>query len=232
MLLNRASSERIPFISSLMTVSECMSLPAYRARIDARAKIHALYREVRREEHCLRNRLLSIAQDADFVAKICHEHFGALPVVANLRCGRWYVRPNDFTNAFAASSVESNLVSGATSPVHSCTFKSGDGHFGHWKLNVTRLNLHLLPLLIQHRGVVCQSVDFHGDMSFFSRVEPLIHFFKADLIFILFLPTQVSVFSPVLSMFFFVSIITPLANSYTFNHAPFIHPQSYDFNFR
>jgi tRNA A64-2'-O-ribosylphosphate transferase len=71
------------------------------------------------------NRLRSVARDAGFVAR-AGRALGR-PLVANERCGAWYVRPRDR----AASAY----------------FKSTDGHAGEWALSLRRLNLHLLDLV-------------------------------------------------------------------------------------
>lgn len=71
------------------------------------------------------NRLQSIASDATFV-----QHVAAVlgaPVIANERCGSWYVPPE--------------LKAG------SAYFKSTDGHFGQWGFSLRRLNLGLFDFL-------------------------------------------------------------------------------------
>ncbi|KAJ1935791.1 tRNA A64-2'-O-ribosylphosphate transferase, partial [Linderina pennispora] len=64
--------------------------------------------------------------------------FPGLPVVANERCGTWYVDPQ------IASAV-------------SVYFKSTDGHNGNWKFSLRRANTQLLEALGTHRG--CLIVD-------------------------------------------------------------------------
>lgn len=54
-----------------------------------------------------------------------------LPLVANLRCGAWYV----------------------PQPETTCYFKSTDGHSGAWAFSLTRLNWHV-ALLAANRGGV------------------------------------------------------------------------------
>jgi tRNA A64-2'-O-ribosylphosphate transferase len=61
------------------------------------------------------------------------EHYD-LPLVANERCGSWYIPP--------------------ASKVGSAYFKSTDGHTGQWDFSFRRLNLQLLPLVSEHRGLV------------------------------------------------------------------------------
>ncbi|KAI0629429.1 initiator tRNA phosphoribosyl transferase [Trametes polyzona] len=89
---------------------------------------------VRKESLDIYNRLHSIAEDVHFVQRV-HESYPDLPVLPNLRCGAWYVDPEIATDE----------------PVY---FKSTDGHFGNWNFNLRRPNLHLLPLIIAHNGII------------------------------------------------------------------------------
>eukprot|EP00035_Acanthoeca_spectabilis_P014584 m.281008 g.281008 ORF g.281008 m.281008 type:complete len:913 (-) comp16171_c0_seq3:26-2764(-) len=79
----------------------------------------------------LHDRLHSIAHDARFVAEI-RSLYADLPVVANLRGGRWLAPSFD----------------------DACYFKSTDGHYGHWSLNLRRLNLHVAELASRRNGVI------------------------------------------------------------------------------
>ncbi|PFH56296.1 hypothetical protein XA68_16767 [Ophiocordyceps unilateralis] len=85
---------------------------------------------VRRSALSAHNRLASIRTDADFVSSAA-QRLGR-PVVANERCGSWYVRPGT-----AAASAY---------------FKSTDGHERAWKFSTRRLNLHLVDLAEGHDG--------------------------------------------------------------------------------
>lgn len=78
------------------------------------------------------NRLSSIQFDADFVTSVSKSY--SLPLVANERCGSWYITP-----AVKAESVY---------------FKSTDGHTNEWKFSVRRLNLQLLDLVGEEGGCV------------------------------------------------------------------------------
>lgn len=78
----------------------------------------------------IRNRLQSILTDAIFVESMQVEH--GLPLIANERCGSWYVPPE----RKAASAY----------------FKSTDGHYGQWSFSPRRLNMHLLPLIEARSG--------------------------------------------------------------------------------
>ncbi|KAL8839468.1 MAG: hypothetical protein Q9176_004464 [Flavoplaca citrina] len=78
------------------------------------------------------NRLSSIHQDALFVQQIA-DHY-KLPLVANERCGSWYIPPE--------------------SKVGSAYFKSTDGHQGQWSFSTRRLNLQILELVADHEGCI------------------------------------------------------------------------------
>ncbi len=78
------------------------------------------------------NRLNSILQDAGVVEQVA-DVLG-LPLVANERCGSWYIDPE----RKAASAY----------------FKSTDGHVGQWRFSTRRLNLHLLELIGKRDGFV------------------------------------------------------------------------------
>lgn len=78
--------------------------------------------DLKRANLSIGNRLRSIRQDAAFVAALAAAY--GLPLVANERCGSWYVPPG----RKAASAY----------------FKSTDGHAGQWSFSTRRLNLHLL----------------------------------------------------------------------------------------
>ncbi|KAF2750277.1 hypothetical protein M011DRAFT_484126 [Sporormia fimetaria CBS 119925] len=71
------------------------------------------------------NRLSSITADSEFVAAVGQAY--SLPLIANERCGSWYIPPEK-----KAGGVY---------------FKSTDGHMNQWSFNLRRLNLQLLDLL-------------------------------------------------------------------------------------
>lgn len=78
----------------------------------------------------LLTRLRSIHVDSEFVS-IASAHY-ALPVLANERCGSWYVSPD--------------LKSGST------YFKSTDGHRGQWAFSLKRSNLKVLEVVGKSGG--------------------------------------------------------------------------------
>ena len=93
--------------------------------------------DLRRDSLNIRNRLLSIKHDSQFVEFVSSK-FPTLPVCPNERSGSWYCRPSNDT-----------LQAG-----QSVYFKSTDGHFGIWDISMRRLNLHILPLLQKNKGLI------------------------------------------------------------------------------
>ena len=79
---------------------------------------------------CTHNRLHSIYKDSRFIEKVAESH--DLPIIANERCGSWYIPPE-----MRASSAY---------------FKSTDGHYGQWAFSMRRLNLTLLTVIGEAGG--------------------------------------------------------------------------------
>ncbi|ROW02948.1 hypothetical protein VSDG_01943 [Cytospora chrysosperma] len=94
--------------------------------------INKILGDLKRSNLSITNRLRSIHEDAGFVEGIAAAT--PRPLVANERCGSWYIRPELKTA--------------------SAYFKSTDGHTGQWKFSTRRLNLHLLPLIERHDGII------------------------------------------------------------------------------
>ncbi|KAL2140194.1 hypothetical protein VTI28DRAFT_4118 [Corynascus sepedonium] len=88
--------------------------------------------DLKRSNLSITNRLTSICQDAAFVEQVADAL--KLPLVANERCGSWYIDP--------------------VRKAGSAYFKSTDGHTGQWKFSLRRLNLHLLPLIGEKNGII------------------------------------------------------------------------------
>ncbi|KAF9881208.1 tRNA a64-2 -o-ribosylphosphate transferase [Colletotrichum karsti] len=89
--------------------------------------------DLKRSNLSIANRLRSCQRDAEFVKDVA-TCFNNRPLVANERCGSWYVRPEEK----AASAY----------------FKSTDGHTNAWKFSTRRLNLHLLEVIGKHDGCI------------------------------------------------------------------------------
>ncbi|EIN06604.1 initiator tRNA phosphoribosyl transferase [Punctularia strigosozonata HHB-11173 SS5] len=89
---------------------------------------------LRKESLDIFNRLHSIDHDVRFVQQV-HDRYHDVPLVPNLRCGAWYADPR-----------RASIV-----PAY---FKSTDGHTNNWNFNLRRPNLHLLPLIQEHTGII------------------------------------------------------------------------------
>ncbi|KAJ9267996.1 hypothetical protein DTO021C3_3466 [Paecilomyces variotii] len=87
---------------------------------------------LRRSALSVSNRLRSIEADARFVHEVV-DHYD-LPLIANERCGSWYIPPD--------------------SKAGSAYFKSTDGHTGQWDFSFRRLNLQILPVARDHGGCI------------------------------------------------------------------------------
>lgn len=93
-------------------------------------------KQIRQELTDPYNRLHSLALDADFVQAVS-QVYPDFAVVANLRCGQWYVDPN------GRQTVNRDIY-----------FKSMDGHIGEWQFSLRRPNLGLLPILRDYGGAI------------------------------------------------------------------------------
>jgi tRNA A64-2'-O-ribosylphosphate transferase len=94
---------------------------------------------LKRRESGVYNCLNSVLADSAFVEEVA-ALYPDLPVLANLRCGLWYVAAPDGT----------------------CYFKSTDGHFGQWAFSLTRLNLATALLAARAGGVLIVDATRRG----------------------------------------------------------------------
>lgn len=92
-----------------------------------------LMASLKRTTLTIHNRLSSIKTDAEFVDHVSHS-YSPRPLVANERCGSWYIPPKRKDA--------------------SAYFKSTDGHERAWKFSTRRLNLHLIELIEKNDGYV------------------------------------------------------------------------------
>ncbi|KAI1395761.1 initiator tRNA phosphoribosyl transferase [Hypoxylon fuscum] len=88
--------------------------------------------DLKRSNLSITNRLRSIREDADFVSDVAAA-FGR-PLIANERCGSWYIPPEKKGG--------------------SAYFKSTDGHTGQWRFSTRRLNFHLLGIIGDKDGCI------------------------------------------------------------------------------
>lgn len=91
----------------------------------ASTSIKSTLLDLKRSNLSISNRLRSIAADGAFVSKVADAF--QLPLVANERCGSWYIDPAEKGG--------------------SAYFKSTDGHFGEWSFSLRRLNLGVLEIV-------------------------------------------------------------------------------------
>ncbi|KFG85141.1 putative 2'-O-ribosyl phosphate transferase RIT1 [Metarhizium anisopliae] len=111
--------------------------------------LSTLLTSLKRSTLSIHNRLTSILSDAEFVHQAAQalkqppsndnanqetQERAPRPLVANERCGSWYIPPGDkYASAY---------------------FKSTDGHERAWKFSTRRLNLHLLDMIEKHDGII------------------------------------------------------------------------------
>lgn len=88
--------------------------------------------EIRKSNRSPLNRIQSILEDSEYVSSV--ESVYNRPLVANMRCGLWYVHPEHLKEK--------------------CYFKSTDGHTRQWQFSVKRLNLHLVDFIEQNNGCI------------------------------------------------------------------------------
>ncbi|KAK0383505.1 hypothetical protein NLU13_9416 [Sarocladium strictum] len=109
--------------------------PSYSSIIFPLASQPSPLTSLKRSPLTVHNRLTSIASDAAFVATAAQSRrLKGRPLVANERCGSWYVPPEEKDG--------------------SAYFKSTDGHERAWKFSTRRLNLHLLKMIEEHDGII------------------------------------------------------------------------------
>lgn len=110
---------------------------------DQQMSMSELLSGLKRTTLTIHNRLRSIQIDAAFVARAASAFGGPSeeaspadsakrPLIANERCGSWYVPPGRKGG--------------------SAYFKSTDGHERAWKFSTRRLNLHIAELAEKHDG--------------------------------------------------------------------------------
>jgi len=87
---------------------------------------------IKRSTLSIHNRLRSIQEDAEFAERVAAAY--SRPLIANERCGSWYINPEHKAG--------------------SAYFKSTDGHTGVWQFSSRRLNLHLLEIIGKHDGCI------------------------------------------------------------------------------
>lgn len=115
--------------------------------------VYASLRSIKKSTLSVHNRLRSILTDAQFIKRISEQY--GLPLIANERCGSWYIEPSH--------------------KVNSAYFKSTDGHHGIWDFSLRRLNLQLLPVLGKYGGALIVDSTRRGKNlpDAFSKTVPI-----------------------------------------------------------
>lgn len=115
--------------------------------------LYANLGSLRKSALSIPHRLNSVLADARFAKEISRSY--GLPLVANERCGSWYIDPVD--------------------KVGSAYFKSTDGHHGQWDFSLRRLNLQLFPVLDHYGGAVVVDSTRRGKNmpDSFSKTVPI-----------------------------------------------------------
>jgi hypothetical protein len=109
--------------------------------------------ELKRSTFSIRNRLESIQKDAAFALK-ARDAFGR-PLIANERCGSWYIDPEH--------------------KVGSAYFKSTDGHTSVWSFSTRRLNLHLLEVIGSNDGCIVVDSTRRGKSEYSSSIQDAVY---------------------------------------------------------
>ena len=110
-------------------------------------------KELRKDALSIPHRLSSILIDAKFAQQVASTY--NLPLIANERCGSWYVP--------------------ADKKIESAYFKSTDGHTGQWSFSLRRLNLQILDVIRQNGGCVIVDSTRRGKCmpDAFSKTIPI-----------------------------------------------------------
>ncbi|KAH8724735.1 initiator tRNA phosphoribosyl transferase-domain-containing protein [Phaeosphaeriaceae sp. PMI808] len=95
-------------------------------------KLSTTLTSLKRSTLSVHNRLGSIISDSKFVSTVAESY--QLPLVANERCGSWYIPPEKKKEGVY--------------------FKSTDGHMSQWGFSLRRLNLQLLDVVQELGGAV------------------------------------------------------------------------------
>ncbi|KAF2004539.1 hypothetical protein P154DRAFT_485242 [Amniculicola lignicola CBS 123094] len=98
----------------------------------ASLSISSTLSSLKRSTLSIHNRLSSIISDSKFVGSVSHTY--GLPLVANERCGSWYIP--------------------LEKKVGSAYFKSTDGHTNEWSFSLRRLNMQILDIIEEFGGCV------------------------------------------------------------------------------
>ncbi|POW07060.1 hypothetical protein PSTT_08528 [Puccinia striiformis] len=104
------------------------------------------------------DRLRSTSEGSEFVTNMVGPYNRPLPVIANLRCGAWYINPHE------------------TKVNCTAYFKSTDGHDGQWQFSLRRRVPHLLSPTVSFREFSSDVILNTPDQSFNDCMVILLDF--------------------------------------------------------
>jgi tRNA A64-2'-O-ribosylphosphate transferase len=103
------------------------------------ASMSSVLHSLKRSALSITNRLQSIHADSEFVLSVSKAY--NLPLVANERCGSWYIPPEK--------------------KAEGVYFKSTDGHTNEWDFSLRRLNYQIFNLVDKHDGCVTSFPSYY-----------------------------------------------------------------------
>ena len=132
-----------------------------RLQLPDQPSLTRILRDVKRQEHSVRNCVASVVYDARTFVRDVGKAYG-WPMYGNRRCGAWYVPPDASSSSLSSSS---SAVSSSLPPTTKlCYFKSTDGHVNKWGFSFARLNLHVALDAVRHGGCVVVDATRRGKM--------------------------------------------------------------------
>ena len=132
--------------SKLVDVPVFGLLPGFQLSLPGQPSMTRILRDVKRQEHSIRNMVASIVYDATTFVRRVGRRYDGWPVYGNKRCGTWYVPPD--------------MIPGQKT----CYFKSTDGHVNEWSFSFARLNLHVALEASRRGGCVVVDATRRGKM--------------------------------------------------------------------
>lgn len=124
--MDTVDGDSLTKLSQNLTLSDLVFSP------QANHNFSRILTDLKKSNLSITNRLLSIKKDAAFVTDVAAAY--GRPLIANERCGSWYIPPE--------------------SKAGSAYFKSTDGHAGQWSFSTRRLNVNLLKIIGERDGCI------------------------------------------------------------------------------
>ncbi len=141
------SDRDLDFGASRLVDVPVFGLPqGFQLSLPGQPSMTRILRDVKRQEHSIRNMVASIVYDAQTFVRRVGQGYAGWPVYGNKRCGAWYVPPDAFPGR------------------RTCYFKSTDGHVNEWSFSFARLNLHVALEAVRQGGCVVVDATRRGKM--------------------------------------------------------------------